>query len=160
MLKIYRVSPEQLRTQKRRTVGAAIALFIGVPVGGALGAMCVGLRLSSITTRDIPTFAISLGLPVLALLLRAVTMPSLRYELEDDRVTRVQQNPLTRALQRLSFSRREIRHIREVRKSGLVIHGRGSGGKYIDLEIPPYIENYDELRGHLAAWQPIHDSWI
>ena len=161
MLKVYKISPEQLKTQKRRTIGAVIGLLIGVPAGAVGAAMFVGLRLTSFTARDIAVpFAIGVGLPALALWLRAVTMPFLRFELEDDRVTRVQQNPLTHALQRLSFSRGEIRNIREVGKWGLVIHGRGNGGKYIDLQVPPYLENYDELRGHLAAWQPIHNTWL
>jgi len=99
------------------------------------------------------------GTACAVLWLHTLTLSSLQIELDDDRITRTHRllwgSPLT-----ISFGRDDVGHIREVGKSGLMICGRGRKGRYIDLHIPHLVENYDELKAHLAEWQPVRNSWI
>jgi hypothetical protein len=157
--RVYRISPENLRREKQRLAAGIITMFVAVPLSVALVAWFMRLDAGSLTTHDVGVLIVGLGLPSAALFLNTLTLPSLRVEIEDDRITKTQNRPIGGSL-RISFNRQEIGHIREVGKHGLMIRGLGRRGRYIDVQIPRLLEDYDELKGRLAAWQPIHKSWI
>jgi hypothetical protein len=101
-----------------------------------------------------------LGLPCLLLWLHASMMKSFQIQLEDDRITRIQNHPFGHSTLKISIARQDVGHIREAPKSGLYLRGRNGDGRWIDLQIPRTLENYDDLRSRLAAWHPIGDSWL
>jgi hypothetical protein len=160
MVRVYRIPTEQVQNERRRLAIAIITLFVAVPGSVALIVLFLPLGPRSLGIRDVAQMLFMLALPCAALWLHTVTLPSLQIQLEDERITRTQNHPLLRTPLRISFRRDEIANIREVRKSGLMIRGRGSKGRYIDLHIPRLVENYDELKGYLNAWHPVHDSWL
>ncbi len=141
-------------------MGAGLGFLLGTSISFGLMVLYFRLDVSTLTRHDLVVFTVALTLPCAALWSRALTLRSLRIELDDRRITRIQSHPLTRSQQRISFCREDIAHIREVRKEGLIVYGRNSNGRYLDLYIPRSVENYDELRSRLAAWQPIHESWL
>jgi hypothetical protein len=157
---LYKIPKEAVQQQKRAIVAATLTLFVCVPLFTIAAGSLFHLDRSTLTTRDIWSITTMLGIPCALLWLNANAMKSFRIQLEDDRVIRIQNHPLGFSPLIISFVRKDIGHIREVRKDGLYIHGRGCNGKYIELHIPRTVENYDDLRSRLAAWHPIHDSWL
>ena len=86
-------------------------------------------------------------------------MKSVQIQLEDDRITRIQNHPFGHSTLTITIARRDIGHIREVSKSGLYLRGRNTDGRWVDLQVPRSIEKYDEIRARLAVWQPIRETW-
>jgi hypothetical protein len=127
-------------------LAVVVCLFLGVP----LLTMAVGLLFhfdrSALTGRQLWAIPFVLGFPCAALWLHVNMMKSLRIEMEDDRITGIQNHPFSHSPRAISFVRHEIRHIRAGRHSALYIHGRNSNGRWIDLYIPAWLENYDDLR--------------
>jgi hypothetical protein len=160
MVRVYRIPPERVQREKRRMATAIITLFVALPVSIGLVALYFRLDLRSLTLRDFASTILMLGIPCAALWLHTLTLPSLKIEFEDDRITKTQVRPFGTAPLKLSFDREEINHIREVRRSGLMVRGRGSRGRYIDLHIPRSVENYDDLKSRLTAWYPVQESWM
>jgi hypothetical protein len=160
MVRVYKVSPENVQSERRRLATAVIILCVMLPLSIGLIALCFHLDPHSLTTHDYLSVIVGLGMPCAALWLCTLTLPSLKIELEDDRITKTQERPLWGTPLKVSFSRDDVSHIREVGKSGLMIRGRGRNGRYIDLHIPRLVENYDELKTSLATWQPVQNSWI
>lgn len=160
MVGVYKIPPQTVRREKQRVAAGVITLFVAVPVSVAVFALFARLDIPSITTHDVGVLLFGLGLPSAAVWTRTVMLRSLRIELDDGRITMTQDRLFWGSPLRISFSREEVGHIREVGKSGLMVRGRGTKGRYIDLHIPPFVENYDELKGRLAAWQPVHKSWL
>jgi hypothetical protein len=160
MVRVYKIPQGVSQLEKRRAIAAILGVLVAMPVCVGMVALCFRLDTHSLSVHDVVTAIAMLGIPCAAVLLHSFTLPSLRIELEDERITRTQNRPLGASPLRISFDRREINHIREVRNSGLMVHGRGSKGRYIDLQIPRSVENYDELKARLAAWQPIHESLL
>lgn len=158
MSRTYTIPPQQLRNEERRALGAGLGFALGLPLGLGLVLLSFFPDAGTLTRHDLVVFGLTLILPGVALLLRARTLRSLRVELDDQRVTLSQRLPLTRSPRQISFSRGDVAHIREIRKDGLMICGRNSQGKYLDLRIPRILENYDDLRSRLAAWHPIQES--
>jgi hypothetical protein len=160
MQRVYTVPPEQLQLEKRKLIAGAIALPIAVPAGFLLAMFCLRVNTGSMSADDYVRPLVGIGVLCAGLWVRALTLSSLRIELEDNRITRTQHRPFGLKPLRISFNRTDIAHIREIPKHGLIICVRNIQKRYVDLEIPKSIENYDDLRGHLASWQPIHDSWL
>lgn len=160
MSRTHVIPPQHSLLEERRAISAGLGLLLGTPIGFGIVALCLRFRLRDLSLNDFRLFAITLIPPAIALWVRATTLRSLRIELEENRLTRIQKHPLTRSPQRLSFTREDVAHIREIPKQGLMVHGRNSKGRYLDLEVPRSLENYDDLRSRLAAWQPIHESWL
>jgi len=160
MSRVYRISPETAQHERRRLTTAIITLLVILPV--IIGLMALYFRLDprSLTAHDLVSTMFMVGLPCAGLWLQSLTLGSLRIELDDNRITRIQNRPLWGSPSRISFERQTIAHIREVGKNGLMIHGPGRKGRYIDLHIPRTVENYEELRVRLAAWQPVQVSWL
>jgi hypothetical protein len=161
MLRVYKIPPQTVRREGQRAIAAAIALFLAVPLSVAVAAIALYARLDlQFTTHDAGVFLFGLGLPGAALWVRSYMLRSLRIELEDGRISMTHDRPFWQSPLRISFDRQDIGHIREVGNSGLMIRGRGHRGRYIDLHIPRFVENYDELKSQLSAWQPIRNSWM
>lgn len=156
---VYTVPAEQVKLQKTKMVVGAVTLWVAVPVATWLTVVCFRLKVNSITDEFVRPL-VGLALITAVMLLSAVCPYSLRIELEDDTIRRIQSRPFGLAPLVISFSRGDIAHIRENQKYGIMVHGRGRKGRYLDLHIPRFINNYDELRGRLAAWQPIQNSWL
>ena len=159
MLHIYKMPAEAMQQQKRAVLAGSIALFVGVPLATIAVGTLFHLDRSTLTSHDVWSIAIMLGIPCVMLWLSTNVTKSFQIQLEDERITRLQNHPLGRSVLKISFARQDIGHIREVQKSGLYLRGRNSDGRWIDLQIPRSIENYDDLRSRLAAWQPIHETW-
>jgi len=151
---------EAVHQQKRAILAASLTLFIGVPLLTIAAATLFHLDRSTLSTRDLCSIGSMLGPPCVLLWLHANMMKSFQIQLEDDRITRVQNHPFGRSTLKISIARQDVGHIREVQKSGLYLHGRDGDGRWIDLPIPRTLENYQDLRSRLAAWHPIHDSWL
>ena len=160
MSRVYAIPAAQVKLQKHRVTAGVITLFVAVPLSAALVASCFSGVHQSLTAQDMFRPMVGLTIVSAALWLQTSTLKSFRVELDDDRITQTQNRPLGIPPLKISFARTDIAHIREVRKEGLYIHGRGSNGKYTELHIPRTVENYDDLRSRLAAWHPIHDSWL
>jgi hypothetical protein len=160
MVGVYKIPPQTVRREKQRVAAGVITLFVAVPLSVGVFAVLGRVDVPSLTTHDVGVFLFGLGLPSAALWTRTIMLRSLRIELEDSRITMTQDRLFWGYPLRISFSREEISHIREVGKSGLMVRGLGTKGRYIDLHIPPFVENYDELKGRLSAWQPVHKSWL
>jgi hypothetical protein len=160
MVGVYKIPPKTVRREKQRVAAAVITLFVAVPLSVAVVALFARLDVHSLTTHDACVLLFGLGLPSAALWMRTIMLRSLQIELEDNRITMTQNRLFWGSPLRISFSREEVGHIREVGKSGLMVRGLGTKGRYIDLHIPPFVENYDELKGRLSAWQPVHKSWL
>jgi len=156
----YAIPSQQLRNEERRAVGAGLGFALGLPLGLGLVLFSFFPDTGTLTRRDLVLFGTTLVLPGVGLWLRALTLRSLRVELQDQRITLSQRLPLTRSPRQISFCREDVAHIREIRKDGLIICGRNSKGKYLDLHIPRTVDNYDDLRSRLAAWHPIQESWF
>ena len=160
LLQIYKLPEEAVQQQKRAILAASVTLFIGVPLLTVAVGTLFHLDRSTLTTRDLWSIGLMLGLPCMLLWLHANMMKSFQIQLEDDRITRVQNYPFGHSTLKISIARQDVGHIREVPKSGLYLHGRNGDGRWIDLQIPRALENYDDLRSRLAAWHPIHHSWL
>jgi hypothetical protein len=149
-----------VKLQKLRITAGVITLFVAVPLSTALVVFCLPGRHLSLSAQEMARPMVGLTIVGAALWLRMSTLKSLRIELDDERIAQTQNRPLGMPPLKISFARQDIAHIREVRKEGLYILGRGINGKYIELHIPRTVGNYDDLRSRLAAWHPIHDSWL
>jgi hypothetical protein len=160
MSQVYVIPPERVQLQKHRITSGVITMFITVPLATALVVFCFSGGRQSLSAQEMVRPMVGLTIAGIALWLHTSTLGSFRIELEGDRITQTQNRPFGISPLKLSFPRQDIAHIREVRKDGLYIHGRGSNGKYIDMHIPRTLENYDDLRSRLAAWHPIQDSWL
>jgi hypothetical protein len=160
MSQVYVIPPERVQLQKHRITSGVITMFITVPLATARVVFCFSGGRQSLSAQEMVRPMVGLTIAGIALWLHTSTLGSFRIELEGDRITQTQNRPFGISPLKLSFPRQDIAHIREVRKDGLYIHGRGSNGKYIDMHIPRTLENYDDLRSRLAAWHPIQDSWL
>ena len=160
MSRVYAIPPARVQLEKHRITAGVITLFVAVPLSTALVVFCLSRGHQSLSAQEMVRPMVGLTIVSAALWLQTSTLGSFRIELDDDRITQTQNRPFGMSPVRISFSRQDIAHIREVRKDGLMVHGRGSKGAYIDLHIPRTVENYDDLRSRLAAWHPIHDSWL
>jgi len=160
LLQIYKMPKEAVQQQKRAILAASLTLFIGVPLLTIAAGTLFHLDRSTLTTLDLCSIAWMLRLPCMALWLHANMMKSFQIQLEDDRITRIQNHPFGHFTLKISIARQDVGHIREVQKSGLYLHGRNGDGRWIDLQIPRSLENYDDLRSRLAVWHPIHDSLL
>ena len=157
---VYKIPKEAVQQQKRAIVTATLTLFICVPLLTVAAGLLFHSDRSTLTTRDIWSIMLMLGIPCALLWLHANVMKSFRIQLEDDRITRVQNHPFGLSPLKISFARQDIGHIREVQKDGLYLRGRDQDGRWADIQVPRTVENYDDLRCRLAAWHPIHDSWL
>lgn len=151
---------DAVQQQKHAVLAGSISLCVFVPLSTIVVGTLFHVDRSTLTSRDVWSIAIILVMPCTMLWLSANVMQSLQIQLEDDHITRIQDQPLGLSAWKISFARQDIGHIREVQKAGLYLHGRNSDGRWIDLHVPRMIENYDDLRARLAAWQPIHETWI
>lgn len=158
MLQIYKMPKQAVQHQKRAILAASLTLFIGVPWLTVAAGTLFHLDRSTLTTRDLWSIGSALGLPCMLLWLHANMMKSFQIQLEDDCITRIQNHPFGHSTLKISIARQDVGHIREVAKFGLYLHGRIRDGRWIDLQIPRALENYDDLRSRLVAWHPIHDS--
>jgi hypothetical protein len=158
--RVYAIPPEQVKLEKQRITAGVIALLVAVPLSTALVVFCFSSGHQSLSAQEMVRPMVGLTIVSAGLCLRMSTLKSLRIELDDERITQTQNRPFGMSPAKISFARQDIAHIREVLKHGLYIHGRGGNGKYIELHIPRTVEHYDDLRSRLAAWQPIHDSWL
>jgi hypothetical protein len=158
--RVYAIPPAQVKLQKYRVTAGVVTLFVAVPLSTALVGFCLPGGHQSLSAQEMARPMVGLTIVSAALWLRMSTLKSLRIELDDERITQTQSRPLRMPPLKISFARQDIAHIREVRKEGLYIHGRGSNGKYIELHIPRTVENYDDLRSRIAAWHPIRDAWL
>ena len=149
-----------VQQQKRAILVASLTLFMGVPLLAVAAGTLFHLDRNTLTTRDLWSIGAILGLPCMLLWLYANIMKSFQIHLEDDRITQVQNHSFGHFTFKTSIARQDIGHIREVPKSGLYLRGRKSDGRWIDLQIPRSLENYDDLRSRLAAWQPIQEGWL
>jgi hypothetical protein len=160
MPQVYAIPPERVQLQKYRVTAGVITLFVAVPLSTALvGFFFLGGH-QSLSAQEMVRPMVGLTIVSAALWFQTSTLKSLRIELDDERIAQTQNRPLGMPPLKISFARQDIAHIREVRKEGLYILGRGINGKYIELHIPRTVGNYDDLRSRLAAWHPIHDSWL
>jgi len=151
---------ETQQVEQRRAVAIAVGFVLGMSIVFGLIALYFRFDFQGIRFHDVVPFTLTLILPCAALWLRAHALCSLRIELDDDRITRTELLPLRHTTQRISFLREDIAHIREIPKQGLMVRGPNSKGRYIDLEIPRSLQDYDDLRSRLAAWHPIRESWL
>ena len=158
--RVYAIPPEQVKLQKHRVTAGVITLFVAVPLSTALVGFCFLGGHQSLSAQEMVRPMVGLTIVSAALWFQTSTLKSLRIELDDERITQTQNRPFGMSPAKISFARQDIAHIREVPKHGLYIHGRGSKGKYVELHVPRTVENYEDLRSRLAAWQPIHDSWL
>ena len=160
MLQIYKMPGAAVKQQKRAVIAAALTLFIGVPLLTIVAGTLFHLDRGTLSSRDVLSIAVMLGIPCTILWLSTNVMKSVQIQLENDRITRIQNHPFAHSILKITFSSQDIGHIREVSKSGLYLRGRNSDGRWADLHVPRSIENYDEIRAHLAAWHPIRKSSI
>jgi hypothetical protein len=160
MPQCYAIPPERVQLQKYRVTAGVITLFVAVPLSTALVSFFFLGGHQSLSAQEMVRPMVGLTIVSAALRLQTSTLKSLRIELGDDRITQTQNRPFGISPLKISFARHDIAHIRELRKDGLMIHGRGSKGAYIDMYVPRTLEKYDELRSRLAAWHPIRDSWL
>jgi hypothetical protein len=157
-LRVYNMPKQAVQQQKRTVVAAAATLFVGVPLFTIAAGKLLHLN-GTLTGRDVWSISIMLGIPCAILWLSTTVMKSVQIQLGEDRITRIQNHPFGHSQLKVTFARHEIGHIREVSKSGLYLRGRNSDGRWIDLDVPRSIENYDEIRTHLATWYPIRETW-
>ena len=150
---------DAVRQQKRAVLAASITLFAGVPLSTIAVGTLFHLDRSTLTSHDLWSIAIMLGIPCAMLWLSTNVMKSVQIQLEDDRITRIQNHPFGHSTLTITIARRDIGHIREVSKSGLYLRGRNTDGRWVDLQVPRSIEKYDEIRARLAVWQPIRETW-
>jgi hypothetical protein len=143
LLQIYKMPKEAVQEQKRAILAASLTLFIGVPLLTVAAGTFFHLDRSTLTTRDLWSIGSMLGLPCMLLWLYANMMKSFQIQLEDDRIARVQNHPFGHSTLKISIARQDVGHIREVPKSGLYLHGRNGDGRWIDLQIPRTLEDYE-----------------
>ena len=160
MPRVYAIPPARVKLEKHRITAAVITLFVAVPLSTALVGLCLPGGRQSLSAQEMVRPMVGLAVVSAALWLQTSTLKSFRIELDDGDITQTQDRPFGMLPLRISFARQDIARIREVRKDGLMIHGRNSKGKYIDMHIPRTLENYDDLRSRLAAWHPIRNSWL
>ena len=160
MPQVYAIQPERVRLQKHRVTAGVITMFVTVPLTTALVVFYFSGGRQSLSAQEMVRPMVMLTIAGAALCLHTSTLGSFRIELEGDRITQSQNRPLGMPPSKISFARQDIAGILEFRKHGLMIHGRGSKGAYIDMYIPRTLENYDDLRSRLAAWHPIRNSWL
>jgi len=157
-LQIYKMPKQAVQRQKRGVLAGSVTLFAGVPLF-TIAAGKLFHASGTLDWRDVWSIFIMLAIPCAMLWLSTNVMKSIRIQLEDNRITRVQNHPFGHSTLTISIARTDIGHIREVSKDGLYVRGRNPDGRWIDLHVPRSIENYDELRSRLAAWQPIQETW-
>jgi hypothetical protein len=149
-----------VQLEKHRITAGVITLFVAVPLSTALVVFCFSRGHQSVSAQEMIRPMVGLTIVSAALWLHTSTLGSFRIELDDDRITQTQNRPFGMSPLKISFARQDVAHIRKVHKDGLMIHGRGSKGAYIDMHIPRTVENYDDLCSRLASLQPIHNSWL
>ncbi|HKV77815.1 MAG TPA: hypothetical protein VJP02_06735 [Candidatus Sulfotelmatobacter sp.] len=160
MSQVYAIPLQQVQLQKHRVIAGVITMFMTVPLATALVVFHFSGGRQSISAREMVRPMVVLTIAGAALWLHTSTLESFRIQLDGDRITQTQNRPFGMPPSKISFTRQDIAYIREFRKDGLMIHGRGSKGTYIDMYIPRTLEDYDDLRSRLAAWHPIRDSWL